>query len=79
MAEPITIHSFPGGLHLDDHKAESNGTPIRDLELPARLTLPLQQHIGESAEPVVSVGDRVSKGQMIARAVAQARSDSTPR
>ena len=69
MAEPIVVHSFPGGLHLDDHKAESNGVPIRDLGLPARLTLPLQQHIGQKAEPVVGVGDRVNKGQMVARAV----------
>ena len=69
MAEPVVVHNFPGGLHLDDHKAESNGVPIRDLGLPARLMLPLQQHIGQAAEPVVAVGDRVLKGQVIARAV----------
>ena len=34
MADPIVVHDFPGGLHLDGHKAESNGTPIRDLGLP---------------------------------------------
>lgn len=59
---------FHGGLHIDDHKMESAATPIRDIALPARLQLPLQQHIGEAAEPVVQVGDKVLKGQLIARA-----------
>ncbi len=69
MAEPVVIHGFHGGLLLDDHKAESNGAPIRRLDPPARLTLPLQQHIGHAAEPLVAVGDTVTRGQMIARAV----------
>ena len=30
-------------------------------------TILLKQHIGASAEPVVSVGDRVNKGKLIAR------------
>ena len=59
MAEQRTLWSFHGGLHLDDHKAESNQSPIRQLPLPDRLTLPLHQHIGQNAEPVVRVGERV--------------------
>jgi electron transport complex protein RnfC len=69
MAEPFVIHSFHGGLHLDDHKAESNASPIRDLPPAGRLVLPLQQHIGHRSEPLVSPGEAVTKGQMIARAV----------
>jgi electron transport complex protein RnfC len=69
MDEPRTIWSFHGGVRLDGHKAESTGQPIRDLPLPGCLTLPLQQHIGQSAEPVVRVGDSVRKGQMVAHAV----------
>lgn len=69
MAEAPLINAFHGGLHLDDHKAESNGRPIETLELPPRLTVPLQQHIGQTAEPIVAVGEPVAKGQMIARAV----------
>ena len=30
-----------------------------------RVSIPLQQHIGKSAEPVVRAGDRVSKGDLI--------------
>jgi len=69
MAEQQTNWRFHGGLHLDDHKAESNAAPVRELPLPARLVLPMQQHIGQPAEPVVQVGDTVGKGQMIAHAV----------
>jgi len=68
MADTPTVWSFHGGLHLDDHKAESTGRPIRPLPLPKRLMLPLQQHIGQRAEPMVKVGDRVRKGQLIAQA-----------
>lgn len=68
MAERKTIWPFHGGLHLDDHKQESNRHPVQLLPLPARLVLPLQQHIGQPAEPVVQVGDTVKKGQIVARA-----------
>jgi electron transport complex protein RnfC len=61
------LWTFHGGLHLPDHKRESTGQPVRPAALPARLWLPLQQHIGEPAEPVVAVGDRVLKGQLLAR------------
>jgi len=69
MAEQRAIRPFHGGLHLDDHKLESTGQPVQTLPLAPRLILPLQQHIGHAAEPIVQVGDRVLKGQQIARAV----------
>lgn len=59
---------FFGGLQLPGHKNESTQTPIAQAALPKRLLLPLQQSIGEPAESVVKVGDRVLKGQMIAKA-----------
>jgi electron transport complex protein RnfC len=37
--------------------------------MPAQLVLPLQQHIGEPAECLVQPGDKVSRGQLIARQV----------
>ena len=60
------LFKFPGGLHLPDNKAQSTGTPIRKARLPAQLILPLQQHIGSAAQPIVSPGERVLKGQPIA-------------
>ncbi|RJQ46893.1 MAG: electron transport complex subunit RsxC [Gammaproteobacteria bacterium] len=59
---------FPGGLHLSGHKTESTRLPTQRARLPKRLTLPLHQHIGAEAKPVVAVGERVLKGQVIARA-----------
>lgn len=62
------LFSFHGGIHPPQHKQESTRGPIRTLPLAPQLVLPLHQHIGESAEPVVTVGEHVGKGQKIARA-----------
>jgi electron transport complex protein RnfC len=62
------LHRFHGGLHLETHKAESTDSPIQLAALPERLILPLQQHIGAPAQPVVKAGERVLKGQVIAEA-----------
>lgn len=61
------LWKFHGGLHLPDNKALANGATITATQLPQRLILPLQQHIGAPAKPLVQVGDEVLKGQMIAR------------
>jgi electron transport complex protein RnfC len=62
------LHPFKGGEHPPEHKAESNARPIHPAPLPKKLVIPLRQHIGNPAKPVVNVGDRVLKGQMIAAA-----------
>ncbi|MDM8349271.1 electron transport complex subunit RsxC [Pseudomonas sp. sp1636] len=62
------VWDIPGGIHPPERKELSNRTPIRPAPLPKRLVLPLNQHIGAPAEPVVSVGERVLKGQLIAAA-----------
>jgi len=59
---------FNGGLHLPGNKDMSTGQPIAKARIPKRLILPLQQHIGEPAEPIVNTGDKVLKGQLIAHA-----------
>jgi len=62
------LHHFHGGLHLEFHKSMSMAAAVERAPLPKELVLPLHQHIGEPAEPVVAVGDTVLKGQRIARA-----------
>ncbi|MEI6412967.1 MAG: electron transport complex subunit RsxC [Pseudomonadota bacterium] len=57
-----------GGLHLPDHKALANLASIQPAGWPPTLVLPLSQHIGEAARPLVKPGDKVRKGQMIAKA-----------
>ena len=62
------LHRFHGGLHLPDNKAQSLREPVVPAGLPERLCLPLQQHIGAVAAPVVAAGERVLKGQVVAAA-----------
>ncbi len=63
-----TIYSFHGGIHPAEHKTESNSAPIQAAPLPPCLIVPLSQHIGLPAKPVVKVGQRVLKGECIAMA-----------
>ncbi|WP_432698451.1 electron transport complex subunit RsxC [Marinobacterium sp. YM272] len=55
-----------GGVHAEERKEQSTGLPIHTLGIPPLLQLPLRQHAGRAADPVVSVGDHVLKGQLIA-------------
>jgi electron transport complex protein RnfC len=61
------LHAFPGGLRLEGWKQLSNASPIAPAPIPRSLIYPLQQHIGRPAVPVVTVGQHVLKGQLIAR------------
>jgi Na+-translocating ferredoxin:NAD+ oxidoreductase subunit C len=58
---------FHGGLKLDARTARPGAEPLGVLPVPPRLVLPLSQHVGQPAEPIVQVGERVRKGQPIAR------------
>ncbi|AMQ87800.1 electron transport complex subunit RsxC [Marinobacter sp. LQ44] len=60
------LWDFSGGVHPSENKHQSTSRPIRMAGIPERLVLPLQQHIGEPAEVIVEVGQRVLKGQKIA-------------
>ncbi|RLA48399.1 MAG: electron transport complex subunit RsxC [Gammaproteobacteria bacterium] len=60
------IFGFHGGIHPPENKQQSLRTPIADAGIPPQLVIPLSQHIGAPARPVVAVGDSVLKGQMIA-------------
>lgn len=60
------LWDFTGGIHPAENKQQSTARPIRAAGLPERLVLPLQQHIGDPAESLVQVGERVLKGQKIA-------------
>lgn len=59
--------SFARGVHPDAHKNTAD-KPIRRLPYASRLFLPLVQHIGKPAVPIVRVGEEVVRGQPIARA-----------
>jgi electron transport complex protein RnfC len=56
-----------GGVHPAPRK-EATADRVIDTRfpLPPMLYMGLQQHVGQPAEPVVNVGDRVRKGQLLA-------------
>jgi len=63
----LKLWAFNGGVHLDTHKEASSRAPLTHARLPQTLIYPLQQRGGREARPVVKVGQRVLKGQIIAR------------
>ncbi len=62
-----TRKTFARGVHPASNKSTA-GTPIRRMPFAPRILLPLAQHIGKPAVPIVSVGQEVVRGQPIARA-----------
>lgn len=56
-----------GGIHPPQNKL-SAAAPVNVLPLPTTLTLLCSQHIGAPAKCLVSKGDRVRRGDMIAQA-----------
>lgn len=55
-----------GGVHPHDEKKSTEDKKIEYLPASPKLFIPLRQHIGEPAVPVVKAGDMVKKGQVIA-------------
>lgn len=54
------------GVHPDDHKRPAADQALRVLPMPRRLYVPLLQHAGRPAKPIVHEGDHVLRGQLIA-------------
>ena len=62
---------FPGGTHPHEGvngKATNGSNAIVELPAPARVAIPLQQHIGAPAKAIVKKGDQVLMGQKIGEA-----------
>ena len=57
--------AFFGGVHPNDMKAATNEKAIEQLAAPAEVVIPMSMHIGAPCKPVVSVGDKVTVGQLI--------------
>jgi len=62
----MLIRRFRGGAHPHAHKERTAPLATVSLPLPAKLIIPVRQHIGDPAIPTVKVGDLVKKGQVIA-------------
>ena len=64
----MRLFSIQGGVHPEYRKERTQDGAILSLPIPKILCLPLQQHVGAPAEPVVSSGQWVKKGQLLAAA-----------
>ncbi len=61
-------NSFKGGIHPLENKDITNDKKFITLSIPHVCYIPLQQHLGKPAKPVVDVGDVVQEGQLIGEA-----------
>lgn len=62
-----TSHARPGGLRIEAHKERSTKQPIRAASASDRYVIPLDQHSGLPAVPLVKLGERVRMYQPIAQ------------
>lgn len=61
------IKTFPmGGVHPAENKYTAD-KPIEKLEVPKQVSIPISQHIGAPAKPVVEQREKVKVGQVIAK------------
>lgn len=58
--------TFRHGVHPPEHKALTAGVRIHRLPFPAEVVLPVRQHAGKPARPIVKPGDRVERGDLVA-------------
>jgi electron transport complex protein RnfC len=65
-APTFDLGNLHGGLRLPPRKDESTARSIQHVPVPEQLIVPITQHVGDPAHPVVGIGERVLKGQLIA-------------
>ena len=63
----LGLKTFRHGIHPPEAKDETSGLPIRQFPFAPLLVVPLVQHLGKPSLPVVREGERVARGQRIAR------------
>lgn len=64
----MKLHTFKiGGVHPAENKIAA-GKAIINMPLPTEVVLPVSQHIGAPAKPIVAKGDHVKRGDRVAEA-----------
>ncbi len=59
---------YPYGIHVKDMKDLCAESPIEKMPAPKKVYISMMQHIGAPAIPIVNVGDKVIKRQLIGKA-----------
>ena len=62
----MSILTFKGGVHPYDGKELAKDVAVRKILPKGEVVIPLSQHIGAPATPIVEAGQRVLKGELIA-------------
>lgn len=66
MLDRVRKNSFRHGIHPPEHKEETRHLAIRQFPFAPELIVPLSQHLGLPAKPIVREGQEVVRGQTIA-------------
>ncbi len=61
----MKLKTFPHGIHPPEYKELTKDRPLEPLSPPKKVFIPLSQHFGKPAEPIVEKGDEVLLGQKI--------------
>ncbi len=61
----MAFTTFSGGIHPPENKRLSEGKAFSNLSIPQLCYIPLQQHVGKPAKPIVEAGEIVREGQLI--------------
>jgi electron transport complex protein RnfC len=65
-APTFDLGKLHGGLRLESRKEASTAMEVQVMPVPSQLILPLTQHVGDQANPIVGIGENILKGQLIA-------------
>jgi electron transport complex protein RnfC len=60
--------TFKGGVHPEEYKYLTENCAFEFMPAPEEIILPVSQHLGKDAQPVVKKGDEVFCGQLVAKA-----------
>jgi electron transport complex protein RnfC len=67
VAQFFGRRTFSHGIHPPESKEATRGLPIQQFPFAPLMIVPLSQHIGKPALPIVQEGTEVQRGQMIAK------------
>jgi electron transport complex protein RnfC len=62
----MALRTFRGGVHPHEHKELTEHKPLEEMPPPAELYVPLGQHLGKPANPLVKKGTYVRQGEVLA-------------
>lgn len=62
----MALRSFRGGVHPAEYKELTEDRALEEMPLSAEIFVPMGQHLGKPANPLVKKGDYVRQGQVVA-------------